>query len=165
MSPGGAPTGQASATMGCMRLSHIPLRLATGLFILNSGLGKRDLDPAHAERLHGSAKGAYPLLADLEPGQFADLLSKGEIALGAGLLAPFVPSGLAGAALAVFSGSLLGMYLRTPALHKEGSVAPSPQGVAIAKDVWMFGIGLALVIDALTPRRRRRRYNVRSLAR
>ena len=54
-----------------------------------------------------------------------------------------------------FSGSLLGMYLRTPALHKEGSVAPSSQGVAIAKDVWMFGIGLALVIDSLTSRRRR----------
>lgn len=151
--------------MVLMRLSHIPLRLATGAFILNSGLGKRGIEQGHAEGLHGSAKGAYPFLADVEPAQFADLLSKGEIVLGAGLLAPFVPSGIAGAALAVFSGSLLGMYLRTPALHKEGSFAPSPQGVAIAKDVWMFGIGLALVIDSLTPRRRRRRYNVRSLAR
>jgi len=151
--------------MVAMRLSHIPLRLATGAFILNSGLGKRGIEQAHAEGLHGSAKGAYPFLADMEAARFADLLSKGEIVLGAGLLAPFVPSGLAGAALAVFSGSLLGMYLRTPALHREGSILPSQQGVAIAKDVWMFGIGLALVIDSLTPRRRRRRYNVRSLAR
>lgn len=151
--------------MVLMRLSHVPLRLATGAFILNSGLGKRGIEQGHAEGLHGSAKGAYPFLADVEPAQFADLLSKGEIVLGAGLLAPFVPSGIAGAALALFSGSLLGMYVRTPALHKEGSVLPSPQGVAIAKDVWMFGIGLALVIDSLTPRRRRRRYNVRSLAR
>lgn len=138
-----------------MRLSHIPLRLATGAFILNSGLGKRDLEPAHAEGLHNSAKGAYPFLAGMEPTEFADLLSKGEIALGAGLLTPFVPSGLVGAALMLFSGSLLGMYLRTPALHKEGSVLPSPQGTAIAKDVWMFGIGLALVIDSLTGGRRR----------
>jgi hypothetical protein len=137
-----------------MRLSHIPLRLATGAFILNSGLGKRDVDAAHAEGLHSSAKGAYPFLADLEPAQFADLLSKGEIALGAGLLTPFIPSGIVGAALMAFSGSLLGMYLRTPALRKEGSVLPSPQGVAIAKDVWMFGIGLALVIDSLTGGRR-----------
>lgn len=138
-----------------MRLSHIPLRLATGAFILNSGLSKRDLEPAHAEGLHGAAKSAYPFLADLEPTQFADLLSKGEIALGAGLLAPFVPSGLIGVALAVFSGSLLGMYLRTPAMRKDGTILPSPQGTALAKDVWMFGIGLALVIDSLAGGRRR----------
>lgn len=138
-----------------MRLSHIPLRLATGAFILNSGLGKRGIAQDRAEGLHGMATGAYPYLADVEPARFADLLSKGEIALGASLLTPFVPSGIAGAALMFFSGSLLGMYLRTPTLHKEGSVAPSSQGVAIAKDVWMFGIGLALVIDSLTSRRRR----------
>jgi hypothetical protein len=141
--------------MSVMRLSHIPLRLATGAFILNSGLGKREIDQTRAEGLHGMAKGAYPYLADVEPTQFADLLSKGEIALGAGLLAPFVPSGIAGAALMLFSGSLLGIYLRTPSLRKEGSIAPSRQGVAIAKDVWMFGIGLALVVDSLTSRRRR----------
>lgn len=135
-------------------MSHIPLRLATGAFILNSGLTKREIDETHAEGLHGMAKGAYPYLGDIEPTRFADMLAKGEIALGAGLLAPFVPSGIAGAALMVFSGSLLGMYLRTPRLRKEGSIAPSPQGVAIAKDVWMFGIGLALVVDSLTGRRR-----------
>lgn len=146
--------------MVCMRLSHIPLRLATGAFILNSGLGKRGIPQEHAEGLHGTAKGAYPFLADVEPAQFADLLSKGEIVLGAGLLAPFVPSGLVGAGLALFSGSLLGMYLRTPGLHEEGSIAPTSQGIAIAKDVWMFGIGLSLVIDSLT--RGGRRYNVRS---
>lgn len=138
-----------------MRLSHVPLRLATGAFILNSGLGKRDLHPAHAEGLHGAAKAAYPFLADMDPQQFGDLLSKGEIALGAGLLTPFVPSGLAGAALCVFSGGLLGMYLRTPAMHKEGSVFPTQQGTALAKDVWMLGIGLALVVDSLSHRKRR----------
>ena len=138
-----------------MRLSHVPLRLATGAFILNSGLSKRGIEQAHAEGLHGAAKGAYPYLADMDPVQFADLLSKGEIALGSALLVPFVPSGLAGAALMLFSGGLLGMYLRTPAMRKEGSIAPSPQGNAVAKDVWMFGIGLSLVIDSLTRRRRR----------
>ncbi|MGH7922290.1 MAG: hypothetical protein ACREQM_20485 [Candidatus Dormibacteraceae bacterium] len=138
-----------------MRLSHVPLRLATGAFILNSGLSKRGMDAARAEGLHGMAKGAYPFLAEIEPIQFADLLSKSETALGAGLLTPLVPSGLIGAALAAFSGALVGIYLRTPSLRKEGSLAPAPPGVAIAKDVWMLGIGLALVIDSLTRRRRR----------
>ncbi|MGH7918585.1 MAG: hypothetical protein ACREQM_01425 [Candidatus Dormibacteraceae bacterium] len=138
-----------------MRLSHVPLRFATGAFILNSGLGKRGMDAAHAEGVHGMAKGAYPFLAEIEPVQFADLLAKSEIVLGAGLLTPLVPSGLIGAALTAFSGALVGIYLRTPSLRKEGSLAPAPQGVAIAKDVWMLGIGLALMVDSLTRRRRR----------
>jgi hypothetical protein len=55
------------------------------------------------------------------------------------LLVPFVPQAFAGAALTGFSSCLLGMYLRTPALHKPGSVWPTPQGVAVSKDVWMLG--------------------------
>ena len=41
------------------------------------------------------------------------------------------------------------MYLRTPALHKPGSVWPTQQGIAVSKDVWMFAIGTGLLIDDL----------------
>ena len=63
-----------------------------------------------------------------------------------------VPSALAGAGLAAFSGGLLGLYARTPGMRKEGSPLPTQQGIPIAKDVWMLGIGLGLVIDYLTDR-------------
>jgi hypothetical protein len=137
-----------------MKLSHVPLRLAAGAFILNSGLEKSSAGAAQADMLHGFAKGTYPFLGDLESKQFADLLSKGEMALGAGLLLPIVPSGLIGLALTAFASSLLGLYMKTPGLRKEGSLAPTQQGIAIAKDTWLLAIGLALVFDSFGRRRR-----------
>jgi hypothetical protein len=83
------------------------------------------------------------------------MLSVGEISLGAGLLAPFVPPALAGAALTGFSGALVTMYLRTDGLHQPGSVWPTPQGIPVSKDVWMLGIGVSLIIDGLRPRQNR----------
>ena len=138
-----------------VKLADMAPRVATGAFILNSGLSKRTADEGTAKGLHGMASGAYPVLGRLEPQQFAKLLSAGEITLGAALLAPVVPTALAGAGLAAFAGGLLGMYLRTPSLRKEGSLAPSQQGIAIAKDVWMLGIGVGFVVDALARRRDR----------
>jgi hypothetical protein len=73
---------------------------------------------------------------------------------GALLLAPFVPTAVAGAALTGFAGGLVSMYLRTPALRKPGSIWPSQQGIAISKDSWMLGIGLGLLADALVDRQR-----------
>jgi hypothetical protein len=90
----------------------------------------------------------------MEPEQFAKLLSVAEITLGAALLAPVVPTALAGAALTAFAGGLLGMYLRTPGMHKEGSLAPTQQGTILAKDVWMLGIGLGFVADAVANRKK-----------
>ncbi len=46
----------------------------------------------------------------------------------------------------------MGLYLRTPGMTKEGSVLPTQQGIALAKDTWMLGIGLSLVIDDITER-------------
>jgi hypothetical protein len=37
-------------------------------------------------------------------------------------------------------------------MRKERSPFPSQQGIPLAKDVWMAGIGLGLVIDDLTDR-------------
>ena len=133
-----------------VKLRHLPQRIATGAFILNSGIGKLNADEETAAQLHGFAVGTYPFLAKLKPQDFVKLLGGTEIALGAALLLPVVPSALAGAGLAVFSGGLLGLYARTPGMRKEGSPLPTQQGIPIAKDVWMLGIGLGLVIDDLT---------------
>jgi hypothetical protein len=136
-----------------MRIRRVPLRLVTGAYILNAGLSKKDADADTAERLHGFATTAYPDLKRLRPEQFARLLSTAEIALGTALLTPFVPTGLAGLALAGFSGGLVGLYWRVPGMRKEGDIRPTQQGTPLAKDVWMLGIGVALLLDALTDRK------------
>ena len=130
--------------------SHLPPRIAAGAFILNSGVGKWSADEETAAQLHGFAVGTYPFLAKLKPKDFIRLLAASEIALGAALLVPVVPAAVAGAGLTAFSGGLLGLYARTPGMRKDGSPFPTQQGIAIAKDVWMLGIGLGLVIDGLT---------------
>lgn len=138
-------------------LRRAPGRFAAGAFILNSGLSKlRETDEEHAKMLHGSAAGAYPIFKDMEPKTFVKLLGAGETALGVALLVPpLVPAGLAGLGLAGFSGALLGFYWRSPALHEPGNPRPTQQGTPMAKDIWMFGIGTGLVIDALTTRKRK----------
>jgi hypothetical protein len=135
---------------------HIPVRLATGAYILNSGLSKRNADKETAEQLHGFAVTAYPQFEETPPDQFVKMLSAGEIAVGSALLTPFVPTGIAGAALATFAGLLGRLYWRAPGTHEEGSLRPTPQGVPLAKDSWMLGIGTALMLDALGDRFRRR---------
>jgi hypothetical protein len=131
---------------------RLPGRLTAGAFVLNSGLGKWSADEEAAARLHGMAVTAYPFLARLKPADFARLLSAGEIALGAALLLPIVPAAAAGAGLTAFSAALLGLYARTPGMTLEDGLRPSRQGTALAKDVWMLGIGAGLTIDALTDR-------------
>ena len=129
--------------------SHLPPRIAAGAFILNSGVGKWSADEETAAQLHGFAVGAYPFLAKLKPKDFVRLLSATEITLGAALLVPVIPSALVGAGLTAFSGALLGLYARTPGMRKDGTPFPTQQGIALAKDAWMLGIGLGLVIDDL----------------
>ena len=133
-------------------MRRLPGRLTTGAFILNSGVGKLSVDEETAARLHGMAVGTYPFLAQLKPKDFARLLAASEIVLGSALLLPVIPAGLAGAALTAFSGGLLGMYLKTPGMRRDGSLRPSQQGTALAKDVWMLGIGLGLIADDLASR-------------
>jgi hypothetical protein len=137
-----------------VRARHLPPRIAAGAFILNSGLGKLSADEQTAAQLHGFAAATYPFVGKLKPADFARLLAVSEIALGSALLVPVVPAGVAGAGLVAFAGGLLGLYARTPGMRKEGSIFPSQEGTALAKDVWMAGIGLGLVIDELADRRR-----------
>jgi uncharacterized membrane protein YphA (DoxX/SURF4 family) len=133
-------------------LRQLPMRIATGAFVLNSGLGKLAADETMAEQLHGFAAGTYPAIGKLDPKQFATLLALGEIATGTALLIPVMPAAVAGLGLSVFAGGLLGLYLKTPGMRKEGSLRPTEQGTALAKDVWLLGIGLSLVIDGLADR-------------
>ncbi|BBE21986.1 hypothetical protein MN0502_08690 [Arthrobacter sp. MN05-02] len=130
-----------------LRLSHIPLRLATGAFILNSGLGKTGLDEGSAGYLQSMAAKAFPQLSRLETQKFGRYLAAAEITLGSVLLAPFVPSRVAGLGLLAFSSGMMTMYLRTPELTQEDGIRPTQDGTALAKDVWMVGIALSLLLD------------------
>ena len=134
-------------------LSEIPARVSAGAFILNSGLSKRGADEAAAAGMHGFASGTYPFLKSVPPQQFVQVLSTAEIVIGAALLTPFVPTLVAGTALTAFSGGLLGLYLRTPGMRKEGSLAPTQEGLTLAKDAWLAGIGMSIVLRGLTARR------------
>ncbi|CAA9306365.1 MAG: Membrane protein [uncultured Friedmanniella sp.] len=136
-------------------LSEIAPRISAGAFILNSGLGKRAADDETAAGLHGFASGTYPFLQKVPPQQFVQGLSVAEMAVGGVLLAPFVPTFTAGAVLTAFSGGLLGLYLKTPGMRKPGSLAPTEQGLALAKDSWLVGIGIGLMTRGLIERRPR----------
>jgi DoxX len=136
-----------------MQISRLPLRAVTGAFILNSGISKLKAGQETAEGVHGFATTAYPQFKRLRPEQFTKLLGASEVALGAALLAPIVPPALAGAGLTAFSGGLLGLYMKVPGMRQEGSLKPTQEGNAIAKDAWLLGIGLSLLLAGLAERR------------
>ena len=91
------------------KVRHIPTRVATGAFILSSGLAKRQADEETATQLHGLTAGTYPLATKLSPPAFIRFVSTGEIALGAqaGLSVVGTPSTQVGPiALLSISGTL-----------------------------------------------------------
>lgn len=137
-----------------IKLRHVPPRLAAGAFILNSGLNKRQIDAESAAGLQEMGARAFPQLKDMSPQDFGKLLSTAETALGAALLLPVVPSWLVGLGLSAFSGGLLKMYLNTPGMTEGDGIRPSGDGTGVAKDVFLLGIGLGLVVDAMTSRRK-----------
>ncbi|MEV7802772.1 hypothetical protein AB0O28_07475 [Microbispora sp. NPDC088329] len=139
--------------MKFMKAREVPGRVATGAYILHSGVEKWNGGDEQAAGLHGMAVGAFPFLKSVPPRRFLKLLSAAEIATGVALLAPFVPAAVAGAALTGFSGSLVALYLRTPALHKPRSIWPSQAGIGVSKDMWLLGVGLGLLADAASRRR------------
>jgi hypothetical protein len=94
----------------------------------------------------------YPAFSLVDAKRFTGLLSTAEIAIGAALVVPVVPAWLAGAGLTAFALGTLGLYLRTPGMREEGSLRPTQQGIPLAKDAWMVGIGLALMIDEVAGR-------------
>ena len=128
-----------------MRPHHIGPRLTTGAFILASGVRKLEADDKTEEGMHAMATGAYPFLGGLAPHRFTRLLAGAEIGVGTALVLPFVPGAIAGAALTGFAAGLVGLYLRTPGTHHKG--IPTEDGIPLAKDTWMLGIGLGLLSD------------------
>jgi hypothetical protein len=136
-----------------MRISHIPTRLVTGAYFVNSGVNKLTADDDTCKGVHEMASRVYPMFDGVEPRTFTKGLGAGELALGGALLLPIVPSWLAGAGLTAFSGGLLGLYFKTPGMTREDGVRPTSRGTALAKDSWLLGIGLNLVIHGLAPGR------------
>lgn len=134
-----------------MNPTHIPIRVATGAYILNSGIGKLNADEGTAQFLHGAAAGTYPaVFKDMKPKSFAQVLAYSEIAVGSALLLPKVNATVAGTALTGFGASLLGMYFKTPSMTLDDGIRPSPDGIGVAKDVWLVGAGLTLVAQGVT---------------
>jgi uncharacterized membrane protein YphA (DoxX/SURF4 family) len=131
-----------------MSIRDVPTRVSTGAYILHAGWEKWRGDEEHAAGVHGMASGAFPFLPKLAAPTFLKALAAGEIGLGLALLTPVVPNRLAGLGLTGFAGGLVAMYLRTPGLHKPGSVWPTPAGIGVSKDVWMLGVGLSLLADS-----------------
>jgi hypothetical protein len=146
------------------RLASLPERIAAGAFIANAGAGKLQSDPERSARVHAMAAGTFPVFEGMTPTQFVKLLGASEVALGGALVLPLVGDGLAGAALTAFAGALLAVYWRTPGMRKEGSILPSQAGTAIAKDVWLLGIGLSLVAGSRHHRRHHGRRSRRAAA-
>ncbi len=128
-------------------VSDVILRGVTGAFIANSGTGKIGMPAEHSAGIQQVAASGIPALASLPSDKFGTWLGYAETAIGASLLAPFVPDKLAGAALAAFSGGLLSMYFRDPANTEADGIRPSQQGMALSKDVFMLAIGLALMVQ------------------
>jgi uncharacterized membrane protein YphA (DoxX/SURF4 family) len=137
-----------------MKFRDVPTRVSTGAYILHSGMEKWSGDDERAAAIHGFASGAFPKLKEIPPTQFLKLLSVSEIAIGSALLSPLTSGPVAGAALCGFSGSLLALYWRTEHLHEPNSPWPTQAGIAISKDIWMFGIGAGLILGGLSSGRR-----------
>ena len=106
-----------------MRISvkarHLPPRIATGAFILNSGIGKLSADDATAAQLHGFAVGTYPFLGKVKPGDFVRVLAATEITLGAALLIPVVPAAVAGAVTPSIGKIMARQYVFVPKLRAK----------------------------------------------
>lgn len=126
-------------------LTTWPLRIATGAFIINSGVEKLGADAEAAAQTHGFASAAYPFLADVPAEDFNKALAIAETVIGAALLIPGVPARVAGTGLTALAAGLVGLYLRAPGLRQEGSLRPTPDGIGIAKDAWLLGAGVSLI--------------------
>ncbi|MGN6404634.1 DoxX family membrane protein [Sinomonas sp.] len=128
-------------------LSRAVLRLATGAYLLNSGISKLSLDEESAGSIQDMASNAVPQVKQLPPATFGKALAAGEIALGGALLLPLVPTKLAALGLTGFGSGLVAVYAKTPGLTQGDGIRPTQAGISMAKDTWLAAIGLALLLD------------------
>ncbi len=140
-----------------MSIVQIPLRLTSGAFILNSGINKLKLSDEQAAGLQQMAVKGVPQLSKLTPAQFKNFVVAAEVGTGAALLLPMVPGWLAGAALTAFSGGLMSMYLNTPEMTEADGVRPSQEGTSVAKDLFLVGAGVGIMVDSVANRSGKRK--------
>lgn len=126
---------------------NLPTRLAAGTFILNSGISKLNSDDTHLDQVFSTAITGYPFLDSIGATRFGRLLGTYETAVGSALLMPFVSDRRAGIVLLPLTIGLVGLYMRIPGMRKEGSLRPSSQGIALAKDSWLLGIAVSLLLS------------------
>ena len=129
-----------------MRLNTAVLRAVPGAFILNSGIGKLGMDEETAKGLQQTAANGVPIVNKMTPTQFGKFLSYGEIAVGAALLCPLVPTRLAGAALTTFASGLVANYFAIDSMTEDDGIRPSQDGIPLAKDTWLVAIGTSLML-------------------
>lgn len=129
-----------------MRIGNALLRAVPGAFILNSGIGKLGMDSETAAGLQSMAANGVPAVEKMSAEQFGKFLSYGEIAVGATLLLPFVPTRIAGAALATFASGLVANYFSIDSMTEDDGIRPSQDGIPVAKDTWLAAIGIALML-------------------
>ena len=49
------------------------------------------------------------------------------------------------------------VYMKTPGMTREDGIRPAPAGMGIARDVFMLGSALGLLVEELTSRQARRK--------
>lgn len=126
------------------KFSNVALRLTAGALILDAGVKKLKADEGTYAFLQQMAATGVPAVAKLDAATFGKLISGAETALGATLLAPFIPSRLAGAGLTAFAANLMTMYFRNPDMHDK-YFRPTQDGQQLANNIVMLGAGLALL--------------------
>ncbi|WP_193084668.1 hypothetical protein [Brevibacterium aurantiacum] len=129
-----------------MQISTALLRAVPGAFILNSGIGKLGIDEESAGGLQQMAATGIPMVENMTPAQFGKFLSYGEIAVGAALLLPYVPTRVAGAALTTFASGLVTNYFSIDSMTEDDGIRPSQDGTPVAKDTWLAAIGISLML-------------------
>jgi hypothetical protein len=129
-----------------MSLSNAILRGVSGAYLLQSGYGKLGLPVEAAEGIQGFAETGIPQVAKLDADTFGKFVAYSELGIGGALIAPFIPSRLAGLGLGVFSAGLLSIYFRNPAMTKEDGIRPSEAGTGLSKDLFLAAIASALVV-------------------
>lgn len=130
-------------------LASIALRAIPGLFIANSGIGKIGMPAEMSAGIQGAAASGIPALNKVPSDKFGTYLGYAETALGAALLTPMVPNWVAGAGLTAFGSGMLTMYFKNPENTEEDGIRPSAEGISLAKDSWLVGIGLALLAEGM----------------
>jgi len=152
-----------------VRTGHLPLRLTTGAVIPNSGLSKRAFPPGAAAGLQNMAANAVSVVRTMRPGTFDKTFSAAELTLGVALLTPVVPSALVGPRWprsAVDCRPCTGRPRAcTNRARSVPPLRPTQDGTAVAKGVWMFGTGTALLADSLAAGAHRRRFGTETGAR